>query len=92
MVDKLINFNRYSVMATLRTRIAQTNTNFGLNNLNILRISKILKTTFAAINVMSITATEEHEQEQETIEGIPVCASNLSTPVVDTAAYLSEIC
>ena len=40
---------------------------------------------------MSITATEEQEQEQETIEGIPVCGSNLSTPVVDTSAYISEI-
>jgi hypothetical protein len=41
--------------------------------------------------VMSITATEEQEQELETIEGIPVCGSNLSTPVVDTSAYISEI-
>jgi hypothetical protein len=40
---------------------------------------------------MSITAIEEQEQEQETIEGIPVCAYNLSTPVVDTSAYISEI-
>jgi hypothetical protein len=46
---------------------------------------------FVAINVMSITAIEEQEQEQETIEGIPVCAYNLSTPVVDTSAYIREI-
>jgi hypothetical protein len=38
---------------------------------------------------MSIAATEE--KEEETIEGIPVCRSNLSTPVVDTSAYISEI-
>ena len=39
---------------------------------------------------MSIAATEE-EQEHEMIEGIPVCGSNLSTPVVDTSAYITEI-
>ena len=40
---------------------------------------------------MSITATEVQEQELETVEGIPVCGSNLSTPVVDTSAYINEI-
>jgi hypothetical protein len=40
---------------------------------------------------MSITATQEQEKEQETIEGIPVCRSNLSTPVVDTCEVYYKI-
>jgi hypothetical protein len=36
---------------------------------------------------MSIIVTEK---EQE-LEGIPVCAANLSTPVVDTSVYINEI-
>jgi hypothetical protein len=31
------------------------------------------------------------EEEQTIIEGILICAANLSTPVVDTAAYIKEI-
>jgi hypothetical protein len=31
------------------------------------------------------------EEEGQIIEGIPICAANLSTPVVDTAAYIKEI-
>ena len=58
---------------------------------NICIFDEINKYYFAPINVMSITATEEQQQEQETIEGIPVCGSNLSTPVIDTSAYISEI-
>ena len=38
---------------------------------------------------MSIILTEE-EQEQ-VCEGIPVCDTSLSTPVVDTARYIDEI-
>ena len=37
---------------------------------------------------MSIIVTE---QEQEMLEGIHVCAANLSTPVVDTSVYINEI-
>ena len=37
---------------------------------------------------MSIIVTEK---EQEMIEGIPVCAATLSTPVVDTSVYINEI-
>jgi len=40
---------------------------------------------------MSIIATEEREQEEELFQGIPVCASTLSTPVVDTSPYINEI-
>ena len=40
---------------------------------------------------MSIIATEEQEQEEELIEGIPVCGANLSSPVVDTSAYINQI-
>ncbi len=36
---------------------------------------------------MSIIATEEEELS----EGIPVCGTNLSSPVVDTSAYIDEI-
>ena len=37
---------------------------------------------------MSIILTEEQE---ELSEGIPVCDTSLSTPVVDTARYIDEI-
>ncbi|MGH9877146.1 MAG: hypothetical protein ACREBU_04530 [Nitrososphaera sp.] len=29
--------------------------------------------------------------EEESIEGIPVCAANLSSPVIDQAKYIEEI-
>jgi hypothetical protein len=31
------------------------------------------------------------EQEEEEIEGVPVCGANLSSPVVDTAYYVDEV-
>jgi hypothetical protein len=34
---------------------------------------------------------EEELIEEQTIEGIPICAANLSTPVVRTGDYISEI-
>ena len=34
---------------------------------------------------------EDEENEQQLIEGVPVCAANLSTTVVDTAYYIDEI-
>jgi len=40
---------------------------------------------------MSILATEEQEQEEELFEGIAVCGTTLSTPVVDTSPYINEI-
>jgi hypothetical protein len=40
---------------------------------------------------MSIIATGEQEQEEELIEGIAVCGSNLSSPVLDRSAYINEI-
>jgi hypothetical protein len=40
---------------------------------------------------MSIIATEEQEQEEELFEGIAVCSTTLSTPVVDTSPYINEI-
>jgi len=40
---------------------------------------------------MSLLTTEEHEQEQELFEGIAVCATTLSTTVVDTSVYINEI-
>jgi hypothetical protein len=36
---------------------------------------------------MSIIATEE----EELFEGIAVCGTNLSSPVVDTSAYIDQI-
>jgi hypothetical protein len=30
-------------------------------------------------------------EEEEQIEGVPVCGANLSSPVVDTAYYIDEI-
>jgi hypothetical protein len=40
---------------------------------------------------MSIIATEQQEQEDELFIGIAICAANLSSPVVDTSAYIDEI-
>lgn len=40
---------------------------------------------------MSMIVTEEQEQEDELFEGIAVCGTNLSTPVVDISAYIHEI-
>ena len=34
---------------------------------------------------------EDEENEQQFIEGVPVCAANLSTTIVDTAYYIDEI-
>lgn len=31
------------------------------------------------------------DQQQEGVEGIPVCGANLSSPVFDTAFYVNEI-
>ena len=38
---------------------------------------------------MSIILTEEEQEELS--EGIPVCDTSLSTPVVDIAHYIEEI-
>ena len=40
---------------------------------------------------MSIIAIEVQEKEEEMIEGVAVCGSNLSTPVVDRSVYINEI-
>jgi hypothetical protein len=34
---------------------------------------------------------EEHEQQSQLEQGIPVCGANLSSPVVDQANYIDEI-
>jgi hypothetical protein len=34
---------------------------------------------------------KEELVEEQTIEGIPICAANLSTPVTETAQYINEI-
>ncbi len=45
----------------------------------------------SVVNAMSIIATEEQEQEEELIEGIAICDTSLSTPVVDRSVYIHEI-
>lgn len=40
---------------------------------------------------MSMIATREQEQEEELIEGIAICGSNLSSPVLDRSAYINEV-
>jgi hypothetical protein len=40
---------------------------------------------------MSIIATEEQEQEKELFEGIAICDTILSIPVVDRSTYINEI-
>jgi hypothetical protein len=34
---------------------------------------------------------EEHEEQSQLEQGIPVCGANLSSPVVDQANYIDEI-
>jgi hypothetical protein len=34
---------------------------------------------------------EEELVDEQTIEGVPICAANLSTPVVGTEDYINEI-
>jgi hypothetical protein len=34
---------------------------------------------------------EDEKEEEDLISSIPVCAANLSTPVVDRAYYINEI-
>jgi len=34
---------------------------------------------------------ELQEEEEQTIEGVPICAANLSTPVIRTEDYINEI-
>jgi hypothetical protein len=34
---------------------------------------------------------EEKLVEEQTIEGIPICGANLSSPVTETAQYIKEI-
>ena len=31
------------------------------------------------------------DEQEEIVEGVPVCGANLSSPVVDTAYYIDEI-
>jgi hypothetical protein len=38
-----------------------------------------------------IQKEEELQEEEQTIEGVPICAANLSTPVVGTEDYINEI-
>jgi hypothetical protein len=38
-----------------------------------------------------IQKEEELVEEEQTIEGIPICAANLSSPVTETAQYIKEI-
>jgi hypothetical protein len=34
---------------------------------------------------------EEHEQQSQLEQGIPVCGANLSSPVINQAHYIDEI-
>ena len=38
-----------------------------------------------------IQKEEELVEEEQTIEGIPICGANLSSPVTETAQYIKEI-
>jgi hypothetical protein len=42
---------------------------------------------------ISLIQREEGKEEQEAIQvgGVPICGSNLSTPVVDTTQHIKEI-
>jgi hypothetical protein len=50
------------------------------------------------LHIMNIGLTQQEvergKEEQEAIKvegGVPICSANLSSPVVDTAAYIKEI-
>jgi hypothetical protein len=38
-----------------------------------------------------IQKEEELVEEEQSIEGVPICAANLSTPVIRTEDYINEI-
>jgi len=46
---------------------------------------------FIVVSAMSTIASEVQEQEEELFNGVAVCGTNLSTPVLDTSAYIREI-
>jgi hypothetical protein len=54
----------------------------------ILNIMIVLKPVVIAL---SIIAKEVEEGEEVLSEGIAVCGTNLSTPVIDISAYIDEI-
>lgn len=39
----------------------------------------------------TLTKQESQTQQEEEIEAIPICASNLSSPVIDRTQFISEI-
>jgi hypothetical protein len=42
-------------------------------------------------NLIQKQEEQEKQGTEETIEGIPICGANLSTPVIETGNYISEI-
>ncbi|HZD34450.1 MAG TPA: hypothetical protein VE130_04540 [Nitrososphaeraceae archaeon] len=47
--------------------------------------------TIIYLNTASLQQEIDQEEEEGTVSGIPVCAHNLSTPVIDQAEYVKEI-
>ena len=39
----------------------------------------------------SVQELERKQEEEEEIEGVPVCGANMTSPVVDTVYYSDEI-
>ena len=43
------------------------------------------------IQLTTASLKQEEEYEEELVSGVPICGSNLSTPVVDQAYHTAEI-
>jgi hypothetical protein len=43
------------------------------------------------IQLITTSSNQKEEYEEELLSGIPICGSNLSTPVVDQAYHIDEI-
>jgi hypothetical protein len=42
-------------------------------------------------NTNVLQQLEENEEEEEQVEGVPVCGANLMSPVTDTANFIGQV-
>jgi len=48
-------------------------------------------TSKSLLQLTTASLKQEEEYEEELVSGVPICGSNLSTPVVDRAYHTAEI-
>jgi hypothetical protein len=42
-------------------------------------------------NVLQINVLQQIEEEEQEVEGVPVCGANLASPVTDTAYFIEQV-